>query len=66
MKSGVVQIAAVYINCPTCGEGFANTADGSMIISMHNFKPDQIGKVVECFACGERYRIPRTARKVFA
>lgn len=65
MKSAVVEVVAVYANCPTCGEGFANTEDGSMVISMHNFKPEQIGTVVECFACGEKYRLPKAISKVF-
>lgn len=65
MKSGTVQIAAVYIGCPTCGEAFQDTDDGSMLVSMHNFKPTQIGTVATCFACGERYRIPKRASVVF-
>lgn len=65
MKTAVVSIAAMYADCPTCGEGFEATDDGSMLLSLHNFRPEQIGNVATCHACGERYRLPASLKKVF-
>jgi len=66
IPAAIVQVAAVYLNCPHCGEGFQNTEDGSMLVSMHNFRPEQIGTVVTCYACNGTYRIPARAKVVFA
>lgn len=65
MKSGSPQIAAMYLHCPHCGESFDDTQDGSQLVSMHNFRPEQVGKPVTCSACGEQYRVPTSMRKVF-
>jgi uncharacterized protein with PIN domain len=65
IPSANIEIAAVYANCPTCGESFEATEDGSMLISMHNFKPEQIGQIATCVACGQQYRLPASIRRVF-
>jgi hypothetical protein len=65
IPSAIVSIAAVYADCPHCGQGFEQTEDGSMLLSLHNFKPEQIGQVVTCYACGGQYRLPASIRKVF-
>lgn len=65
IPSAKVSVAAVYADCPNCGYGLSDTEDGSMLISLRNFKPEQIGKVVTCYACGQQYRLPVSIRKVF-
>lgn len=65
IPSAKVSVAAVYADCPNCYQGFSGTEDGSMLISLHNFKPEQIGQVVTCYTCGQQYRLPASIRKVF-
>ena len=65
MKTGVVQLAAVYVNCPHCGESFEGSDDGSMLLSMHNMNPERIGEVVTCWACAQQYKLPAGIRRVF-
>lgn len=64
MKTGKIQIAAVYVNCPECGESFDRTDDGSQHISMQNIPTELIGKPVTCNGCGAQYRLPAGVRKV--
>lgn len=65
IPSARVEVAAMYANCPECGESYDGSEDGSQLLSMHNFKPEQVGQVVTCMACGEQYRLPAALRKVF-
>jgi RNase P subunit RPR2 len=66
MKTGKTQIAAMYVNCPECGESYDGTQDGSQHISIHNICVEQIGKPVTCQACGEQYRLPASLRRMLA
>ena len=60
-----VEVAAMYANCPECGESFQRTQDNSMLLSTHNFDAALIGTVTTCFGCGSQYRLPASLRKVF-
>lgn len=65
IPSARTEIAAMYASCPHCNEDFQDTDDGSMLLSMHNLKPEQIGQVVTCWACENQYRLPASLKKVF-
>lgn len=64
LKTGKTKIAAVYVDCPHCGEGCDGTQDGSMTISIHNIDAAQIGKPVVCMACGDHFILPTKIRKM--
>ena len=63
MKTGRRQIAAMYVDCPYCGESYDGTQDGSMLISMHNVHLEEVGQPVRCSACSQQYRLPTALRK---
>lgn len=49
--------AAVYVDCPECGDGFEGGAGGSQLIGpVSNLKA---GEVVTCQGCGSAFKLPR-------
>ena len=61
-KKGKAAIAAVYVNCPYCGEGIADKKDGSFLL--HHASGYEAGEVVTCDSCGNQFKMPAIIRKL--
>lgn len=56
MKTATTTPAAVYVNCPHCGESVDEPMSGSQMWTEYDMpKP---GTVMTCYACGERFKAP--------
>jgi hypothetical protein len=54
---GLVKVVSLYVDCPSCGEGFQGTSDGSMQVTQAELAalpPDYV-----CLGCGDIVGIPR-------
>lgn len=67
MRTGEVKLEAVSVFCPYCGEAYQWPQTGSTVLTSGDDLDlralDQVSKL-QCFDCGQAFRVPAVARRV--